>query len=45
MDNGNESLAGKGFNVGKVRVHEIPNILYRQRYGQAKKHTYSQIYV
>ena len=34
MGKENESLAGKVFNVGKFRVHDFPNISYRQRYAQ-----------
>lgn len=32
MANENESLAGKVFKVGKVRVHDFPNISYRHRW-------------
>lgn len=30
MGKENESLAGKGFNVGKVRVPDFPSISYRR---------------
>ena len=41
MGKDNESLAGKSFNVGKVRVHELPNISYRHRLGVIE-YSYSQ---